>query len=522
MTIFAMAARDHNFRSPAGYQLALLESRRGNFLRALDRLRDATYTNSVSPDIISLMISLNRLTGNLTKATEFAKILLEIDPLNLKAHYEMGLISNSNDEGKRFESMMRNYHENYLELAVKYRNAGLIDDAAALLEQYLKRAGGNMREYPMVFYWLGYFYDTAGDTLRAGENFRLASESDPAFSFPFRLESLRVLEKALEYDPDDALAWYLKGNIYYENQPDSAIQAWNRSLEAGNEMPVVYRNLAYAHAHANNDPEAAIKYMENAMRINPDDPRYYYEYELYSKALLTGADERIEPFLSAHNVVKSGQLSKFPYARLLTVTGRYDEAINLMNSGYFFVREDEPEIYHYWLYSHLFKARGALEAGLTVEAGLLLEAALSYPGNLQSSVSSHEPIVYYYKGLLAERLKNTAEAEASYLRAVQCTSGAPECDYFAAIAYDKLKKSIASQSIFTHMIEGGQLEIKAAEEKGHFNSLMDVISLREYQANAYLRIALGYKGTGDEGNAEKYYRLALQHDPDLITLVFRN
>jgi hypothetical protein len=38
--------------------------------------------------------------------------------------------------GSNLRVLMRNYHENYLELAVDYGNAGLIAEAINLLERY--------------------------------------------------------------------------------------------------------------------------------------------------------------------------------------------------------------------------------------------------------------------------------------------------------------------------------------------------------------------------------------------------
>jgi hypothetical protein len=58
------ASWDYSFRSPARFQLALIDSRKSAFNKALDHLRHASATNAVSTDILSMKVSLNRLTGD--------------------------------------------------------------------------------------------------------------------------------------------------------------------------------------------------------------------------------------------------------------------------------------------------------------------------------------------------------------------------------------------------------------------------------------------------------------------------
>ena len=519
--LYAMAAWDHNFRSAAGHQLALLESRKGNFPDALEHLNRARAASSGSPAILALMVTMHRHTGNTEEALRLNNILLDLDPVSPKARYEQFLLTGNSADRQQFEELMRDYHENYLELAVTYGNGGLLDEAADVLERYT-RLPGSPKEYPMVYYYLGYYSHLSGNRERAEEYFLRASGTDHTLSFPFRFESARALETALEYEPDDALAWYLIGNIYYDHQPSRAIEAWEKSVSLSDDIPVAYRNLAFAYANVSNDPEAAMKNIGRAVSLNPSDPRYYYEYDLYRRTLLADPAERLEPFAANHEVVKSDQLSIFPYAQLLTITGNYNDAIELMSGNQFHRWEGGESIYHYWLYAHLFKASEAIESGNTVEARLLLDAALSYPPNLQSVRSPNETIAWYFRGMLAERLNNMAEAETLFTRAVQCDSGAPECDYFAALAYEKLKKKIASESIFRSMIEIGETELLAGADMDFFDPFGRTRSGHEIRATAYFRIALGYKGLGNEKEARDYFIRAREHNPALMSLVFKN
>jgi len=521
-SLFYRASWDYSFQSPARYQLALIDSRRNNYNRAINHLRHAFSTNTRSIDILSLKISMYRMNRDTEKALKIIESLLELDPLNHRAYYERYLVAGNRQTRQDFTVLMRNYHENYLELAVDYGNAGLYDDAINLLDLYRDLPEQSIKDYPVVYYLMGYYNHLSGNTDQARKYFIRASGTDHSYSFPFRFESAGALETALEYDQYDALALYLLGNLYYDHQPGKAVKAWEQSVAISDDIPVAFRNLAFAYANTENDPVAAIENIEKALALNPDDPRFYYEYDLYQKSLLSDPAKRLDPFTRNHDVVISDQLSIFPYAELLAVTGNYDQAISLMKDKHFHRWEGGESIYLFWLYSHLFKAIAALEADNLTEAELLVDAALSYPPNLQSVSSPYEPVAWYFKGLVAERLKRTTDAESFFMKAVQCRSGAPECDYFAARAYESMKKSIATQSIFESMIKVGEAELLVEEDMDFFDPFARVRSKHEIQANAYLRIALGYQGLGDLRSAAKYYELAKEHNPAIMSLVFRN
>ena len=520
--LFYRATWDYAYRSPARFQLALIDSRRHDYSKALDHLARAYTTNTVSIDILSLKAALYRITGETGKALDAIEAVLEIDPLNLRAYYELSMAMKTDRTRQDFTVMMRNYHENYIELAVDYGNAGLYEDAINILDIYTSLPDQSIPGYPTVYYLMGYYSHLAGNRSDSREFFSRAAGSDYRYSFPFRFETAKAIETALEYDDNDALAWYLLGNIYYDHQPAKAVNVWNQSVAAGGDMAVAYRNLAFAYANIDNDPDAAIENIEKAIDLNPGDPRFYYEYDLYHKSVLAEPAKRLKPFSDNHDLVINDQLTVFPYARLLTINGNYDQAIALMRDRHFHRWEGGESIYLYWLYAHLAKAASALESNNLTEAEMLVDAALSYPPNLQSVSSPLEPVAWYYRGLIAERLRRNAEAESFFMNAVRCSSGAPECDYFAARAYEKMKKGMATRSIFESMIKTGNEELITEEEMDFFDPFARVRSQHDVQADAYLRIALGYHGLGDAVNARKNFDMAKKHNPAIMSLVFGN
>jgi tetratricopeptide (TPR) repeat protein len=457
------------------------------------------------------------------KALDAAESLLELDPLNMRAHYERYLPQNYMQARNDFIRLMRNYHENYIELAVDYGNAGLYTDAINLLDIYNRLSDQSISGYPVVYYLMGYYNHLSGNTRRSRAKFHQGCRCGPPVQLSFQVRDGKGAGKQLlNIMRMMPLHGTLPAIFIMITSPQRQLKPWERSVSVSSNIPVAYRNLAFAYANNENDPVAAIENIEKAVSLNPLDPRFYYEYDLYQKSLLTDPAARLKPFSENHDVVASDQISIFPYAELLTINGNYDAAIDLMSDRHFHRWEGGESIYLFWLYAHLFKASNAIDANNLTEAGQLVDAALSYPPNLQSVSSPYEPVAWYYKGLVAELLRLPGEAESHFMNAVRCRSGAPECDYFAARAYERMKKGIATQSIFESMIKTGEEELLAGEDMDFFDPFARVRSKHEIQANAYLRIALGYRGLGDDLSATKYYELAKEHNPAIMSLVFGN
>ena len=89
---------------------------------------------------------------------------------------------------------MRDFDQNYLELAAGYMNDGFFTEA----EDIFRRFEGKNQE---INYYLGYIQDRKGNKTEAEKYFRAASDLPVDYGFPYRLESVKVLELASKYQP---------------------------------------------------------------------------------------------------------------------------------------------------------------------------------------------------------------------------------------------------------------------------------------------------------------------------------
>ncbi|MEX2639101.1 MAG: DUF5107 domain-containing protein [Balneolales bacterium] len=527
--LFYRASWDQSFHTAAHYQMALMKGLEGRYDRALEHLEEAYSTNTRSVDVLSLQASLYRRTGEREKAEHTVDQLLKLDPLNFRALNEQFLISNNSREPW---DLMRNDRENYLELAVDYGNAGLFREALDVLERGSASEDEALSGYPLIYYYLGYYHHQLGHTAKAVENFRLAGQKSHEGVFPFRYESVKALGTALDYNPGDGRAWYYTGNIYYDVQPDLAIEAWEKAVALNDGIAVAYRNLAFAYANVEHDLAATLENMDRALQLNTSDPRYLYENDLYLKTIRTDPSARLQPFSRNVQVATSDNQSLFPYVELLTLTGNYSEAIDLMENHHFRRWEGGGSVYPYWIYSHLFEAIDALDRNALAEAGRLLNASISYPANLQTVRHASETMVFYYQGILAEKNSgragvtnvshNSSEAEQLFRSAAGGRNRDPEGIYYAAKAHEKLNEAGRAESLYRSLIRSGEQDLSRDVTMDFFNPFATVRSGDDLKAGGYYKMALGYMGLGDTNEAHGYYARAVEHDPSLLSLTFGN
>ena len=235
------AAWDYDFAGAAYYQLAEISTQQQNYEQALQELDRSLMYNASNLNALNLKAALFRKTQHLAKAQEINKIVLEKDPLNFWAYHESTLLEPSEEKRLSIKKMMRDNPESYLELATSYLNSGLKKEALQVLKLFSLSANNSLAQYPTIHYYLGYIEDLQGNKAAAEKHFAKAKKQTIDYCFPFRLESIKVYDKALEYDPSDAKAYYYLGNLLYDKQPEKAIRYWEQAVTNEESMSMAHR-----------------------------------------------------------------------------------------------------------------------------------------------------------------------------------------------------------------------------------------------------------------------------------------
>ncbi|HCC70481.1 MAG TPA: DUF5107 domain-containing protein [Bacteroidales bacterium] len=508
------ATWDYAFHSAAYFELAQISVIRGDYSKALDEINESLATNNRNNSATCLKASILRRIGEYESAEKILEPVLSSDPLDFRAANESYLLAKAS--GKQFKSdrelnnlnrKMRNFDQNYIELARGYINDGLLEEAEDILLRYIKKN-------PIVSYYLGFLAAREGNNEEAEKYFNDGSSQYVDYCFPFRLETVKVLETALDYNPADGKAYYYLGNILYEKQPAKAIKHWENSVKYYPELAVAHRNLGWGYYQHQDDGYKAIKAYEKAIELDGNEPLYYVELDRLYEMSNGAIERRLKLFEGNNDVVSKREDAFTRQIAVLTLAGEAGKAVEYLKGKEFTFREGNSGIrdividaylvlgLEYMKEKHYHKALETfLQARVPEE-----EASVSRAGNRNIQVN-------YYIGLAHEALGNTAEA-GNYFRL--CAEMEPGSSgyirYYRGLANLKLGKEKEASRIFNALVEDGQKQINRSPSSGV--DFFAKFGAREAEnarlSNAYLLKGLGYIGLGQDKQAIKSLNKAIE------------
>lgn len=184
---FSIAAHSIEFRSAAYTQMAKMEAKEHAWVQAEDYAKRALEFNTFNISAHEVLISSQRKQKRNSTTEKSINLLLEIDPLNHYARFENYLMHQDKTALQEFKHLIRNElpQETYLDLAIKYYNTGMEEAALLVLE--------NAPKSSIVNYWMAYFNDQFDNTSKSMELLKEAEDMSSHLVFPFRKETLEVL-----------------------------------------------------------------------------------------------------------------------------------------------------------------------------------------------------------------------------------------------------------------------------------------------------------------------------------------
>jgi len=299
---FSWASRSMKLRSAAFCklaELALLEKRHD---RALDYSQKSVDFNRTNLKALQVMSAAHRKLGHVDKAEQVIGQIMDIDPLNHFARYETYLLNQDEKSLQDFQSLVRCEYkeETILELALFYLQIGLEEPAVSLFDL--------ISDYPTSCYWLAYVLREK-DPEKSRAYLDKASGLSPYLVFPFRVETMDVLEwvsaqrphdwKAKYYlslilwskartedslkrlkeceDPDFAPFYFVRGTLLKEKDLDSALADFERAVSLdSNSWRSHYRLIQFY--NENNRPDKALETAQKAFDRFPERVPVRVEY----------------------------------------------------------------------------------------------------------------------------------------------------------------------------------------------------------------------------------------------------
>ena len=519
---FAAASWDLAFTAAALLEEARLEADAGDLARALALLDRALQANPRTTAALSLSAALLRHAGRSDAALARASAATAVDPLDPLAARERRL---ARDAGVRAPAdpsadaaeaaALRSLDEDAyaLEAAHDYARAGLLDDAIAVLNARLPEAGSQAD--PIVAYTLGWLHERRSEPADAGAWYRRGRGLPPDYCFPFRLETIAVLERAAAADPQDARARFYLGNLLYDLQPERAIAEWERSRALDPGLARVHRNLAFGYARAKGDLAAAVAAQEKAVALEQREPRLYYELDEYLAWSGTPLATRLARLSESPETVASRDMTAGRLARVQLLMGRHDDALGTLARTRFHVWEGEGGIHSAYVAARLERGRLLLAKG---DAGGALEefrGTLLVPGNIEvgHGVAAHLAAVHHHVGLALEALGRKDEAAAAFRESAAVAAVVPEGHYWIGRSLEKLGRGVEARPHFERLAATKPRAVDAARP---FEVRMEV---REGRGADFHLKALGLLGLGQSTEARAALASALEADPDNVGAV---
>ena len=527
---FYKAVWDQAFAAAGYHSLAKIDCRRGDFTRALAHLDAGLAANASNIEAMCLKTAVLRRLGDAKSAERLVEQIFQLDPTNLWAYHERHLMAEGakrKEIEKQMGELTREAVDPYLELAIDYSSAGLYQEAIAAANLPISWGKTAACGSPMFHYHLAHFYFEQGMTDKADEYLASAAAKPSDYCFPFRLESIPALELAMRRNPADWAAPYYLGNLYYDRQPEKAIELWHKSRELKADFPTVHRNLAIAFWNARKDIPAAVASMEKAIECDKSDPRLFFEQDtLYE---LAGADIRKRLTLLEKN---SAVVCKRDYAasRLILcyiIVGRYDDAIKLLAQTHFHQWEGGGYIRNAYVDAYLL--RGYQKFARADFGGALEDylAAFEHPQNLEVAKPRTRPRfaqIFYFIASAYEALGDKEKAKQYYEQTITVSDVRydpdmeleiknSEYDFYRVLALGKLGRGGSTEKLSDGLIKQGEEGLAEGGRIDFFAKFAERQSEQQSRSQSHFMMALGYLVKSDRDSAKEHLAKALELNP---------
>lgn len=516
------------FKASGFFNLALIETRRGNFSRALDMVDESLIHNYHNHKARHLKVVILRNLND-PACLGYLEESLALDRFNFGLLHEKYLATSDPQDKIDLQEALRNYVHNYLEIALDYADSGCYAEATNLLSIYLEN---NEAAYPMVYYTLGYCYSKTGDDVQTKFHYHLASKASSDYCFPNRLEEAIILNEVVLRQPKDAKAWYYLGNFWMANRNyDQAKSCWEQSQKHDDGFPLIYRNLSLLYFNKFDRKEKAVEYLEHAFNLDPTNSRLLMELDQLYKKINKSNSFRLELLESHLPIVEERDDLYLEYITLLNLNGQHEKALSCISNRNFHPWEGgEGKVPAQYCLALTEIAKLNFQNVNYEKALELLESSLEYPKNLGEGklVGTTDNDIYYWLGCVYQALGHENEALVSFKKAtlgspepqpaVYYNDQSPDKILYQGLAFLKLGDSVKAEIRFANLISYGEEHYEDQVKIEYFAVSLPDLQIWEEDLNVRNQIhcdymiALGNIGFANGEKANQNFDKVLARD----------
>ncbi|WP_299434900.1 DUF5107 domain-containing protein [uncultured Maribacter sp.] len=528
----------------AGYfNLAQIDCFRGDLDKALDLVDRALIKNWHNHKARHLKVIILRKLGKVEAASKLVEESLAIDKFNFGALYERYILSNKQEDLEAFKNILRDYAHNYIEFSLDYAMAGQFDEAISLLKVL---TNNNDSVYPMVHYFMGWYYDQKDESSNALEAYKEASQMPDTYCFPNKIEEVLALRAACNANPTDAKAFYYLGNFWYANrQYAEAKYCWESSVKLDDGFAITHRNLALLYYNKTNQKELAVQHLESAFELDNTDARLLMELDQLYKKINISIDKRLALLEQYMELTNSRDDLYLERISLYNLKGEFKKAKELIENRQFHPWEGgEGKVPFQYLTAYTELAKKNINLKNFDYAIELLEAAKTYPYNLGEGKlhGTVENDIDYWLGCAHEGLGNSDKAKKYFELASDGLSDPspaifyndqqPDKIFYQGLALQKLGRTDEANMRFKNLLNYGEKHMNDDVKLDYFAISLPDLLIWEENLNVINKIhcnyliGLGQLGLGNNTEATEAFgkvtNTNLSHIPAKVHAEFVN
>ncbi|UCD24857.1 MAG: hypothetical protein JSW51_02765, partial [Gemmatimonadota bacterium] len=404
---YGWAARSMMYRSVAYVRLAeimLAEKNYAESTRYAWLALDYDRANIPARQVLAIV---GRKGGDAQLASTMRDQLLEIDPLHHFVTAERYLATGSTALA---DSLTRGLKSEYpdqaiMELAIDYVRRGAVADAMAVLH-----LGMRVAPNPLLGAWVAWLMNDAAE---------LPENSDLGFVFPFRRETLAVLDWAMEHSEHWSWSYLLALNLWGRDRGPEAAALLEPIRDAAGYAPFYVSRASLLQQTRQRDPEAdlrrAVQLDGTRRMLHIYLIRYLQDEGRWSDALTESSSAR-RSFNEDFNL-------DLLHVRSLVNLGRPIEAIEILNTTHVLPSENAGASHLLYEQAHTLAALNAIDAGGFEAARRHLLAALEWPEQLGQGrpYQPEERLVRFLLGRVEQQLGEVSQARQAFQAVVDAT-----------------------------------------------------------------------------------------------------
>lgn len=511
------------------YYLAAIETGRGNYEAALELIEKGLVKNAHNIKARGLKAVILRKLKEIEKAKEWVEENLKVDAFDYLSGFEKTLQCQIKDKAKealaKMNQLMRDFPENYLQIARDYAEAACYEEAIAILNECKKA-------YPLLAYYKGYYQRKAGNEEESKKEYKKAETCSPLYCFPNKLEDIAVLEDAISRYEEGAKAYYYLGNLYYDKlQYLKAIELWEQSAAICDTYPTVHRNLALAYYNKAGNPQKSKEEMEKAFALDKTDTRVFLELDQLYKKLGVSFTQRLKNYEMHSDIIRERDDTMLELVTLYNLAGMPEKAYETIMAHTFRPWEGaEGRISGQYKIALLEMAKSEMAGSNYEKAEELIGKAMIYPENLGEGrlEGTKDNNLYYYLGIIKRELGKAEEAKECMEKAELGENEPAGAMYYydqpadmilyKGLANQELGNKKAAYACFNKLMDYGERHLNDVVKNDFFAvSLPDFLIFEDdmnikNKAHCYYLMGLANLGLGKNQEAAKLFEEALKLD----------